>query len=159
MELNENTFKDLVRRQRDLIWQVCSTYRLSAAWTTEDAFHEVLCALWQGYDSFDGRSAERTWVYRVATNTMLMLKRKMSNQPQPDALPRVDEAAPTDSHRQDLQETIATLGDLDRQIVQASLDGFSLKEIAEMTGLSIVAVGTRLSRAKSKIRKFYEKGI
>ena len=60
MELDEKQFKGLIHRQRDLIWRVCNSYRLSAAWTTEDAFHEVLCNLWRGYKSFDQRSNEST---------------------------------------------------------------------------------------------------
>ena len=54
MELDEKSFKELIHRQRDLIWRVCSGYRLSAAWTTEDAFHEVLCELWRGYHRLRG---------------------------------------------------------------------------------------------------------
>ncbi|MBQ2511274.1 MAG: RNA polymerase subunit sigma-70, partial [Bacteroidales bacterium] len=69
MELDQKTFKELIYRQRDLIWQVCSSYRMSAAWTTEDAFHEVLCDLWRGIGTFDQRSSESTWVYRIAINT------------------------------------------------------------------------------------------
>ena len=60
MELDEKQFKDLIHRQRDLIWRVCSSYRLSAAWTTEDAFHEVLCNLWRGYEGFRKESKEST---------------------------------------------------------------------------------------------------
>ena len=79
MELDEKRFKELMHRQRDLIWRVCSSYRLSAAWTTEDAFHEVLCDLWRGFGTFDRRSSESTWVYRVSVNTMNSLARKMGN--------------------------------------------------------------------------------
>lgn len=37
---------------------------------------EVIYVLWRDFSQFEGRSSERTWVYRVATNAMLMLKRK-----------------------------------------------------------------------------------
>ena len=85
MELDERTFKELIHRHRDMIWSICKSYRLSAAWTTEDAFHEVLCDIWRGLGSFDKRSSERTWVYRVATNTMITLTRKIGNQPTMEA--------------------------------------------------------------------------
>ena len=78
----EAAFRELLDRQRDMIWHVCQSYTLSAAWETEDAFQEVLCVLWRDLEAFDGRSSERTWVYRVATNTLLMLKRKAGNRPQ-----------------------------------------------------------------------------
>ncbi len=59
MEVDERTFKELIHRHRDMIWSICKSYRLSAAWTTEDAFHEVLCDIWRGLGSFDKRSSER----------------------------------------------------------------------------------------------------
>ena len=52
METDEREFKEMVRRHRDMIWSVCKRYRLSAAWQTEDAFNEVLCAMWQSYGTF-----------------------------------------------------------------------------------------------------------
>lgn len=69
----------MVMRQQDLIWHVCSDYSLSAAYEVEDGVQEVLCALWRYFDKFEGRSSERTWVYKVATNAMLMLYRKAGN--------------------------------------------------------------------------------
>ncbi|MCR4932136.1 MAG: RNA polymerase sigma factor [Bacteroidales bacterium] len=153
MELDEKRFKDLIHRQRDLIWRVCSSYRLSAAWTTEDAFHEVLCNLWRGYKSFDQRSNESTWVYRVANNTMISLVRKMSNQPAPP-LPDRYEQAYSDDYR-DLVELIEAAPEPDRTIVKAHAQGYCHKEIAQITGLSVAAVSMRLSRALRKLRKQY----
>lgn len=153
MELDEKRFKDLIHRQRDLIWRVCSSYRLSAAWTTEDAFHEVLCDLWRGIGSFDQRSNESTWVYRVANNTMISLVRKMSNQPAPP-LPDRYEQAYSDDYR-DLVELIEATPEPDRTIIKAHSQGYGYKEIAKITGLSIAAVSMRLTRALRKLRKLY----
>ena len=69
MDTDEQIFRDIIHLQLDLTWRVCSSYRMGAAWTNEDAFHEVLCNLWRGFKSFDRRSSESTWVYRVANNT------------------------------------------------------------------------------------------
>lgn len=153
MELDEKRFKDLIHRQRDLIWRVCSSYRLSAAWTTEDAFHEVLCDLWRGIGSFDQRSNESTWVYRVSNNTMISLVRKMSNQPAPP-LPDRYEQAYSDDYR-DLVELIEATPEPDRTIIKAHSQGYGYKEIAKITGLSIAAVSMRLTRALRKLRKLY----
>jgi len=79
IENREEAFNAMVMRQQDLIWHVCSDYSLSAAYEVEDGVQEVLCALWRYFDKFEGRSSERTWVYKVATNAMLMLYRKAGN--------------------------------------------------------------------------------
>lgn len=154
MEHDEKRFRELIHRQRDLIWRVCSSYKLSAAWTTEDAFHEVLCDLWQGYEAFDRRSSESTWVYRVAVNTMNSLARKKGNQPTAPPPERHDPSYRDDDYR-DLVELIEAMPEPDRTIVKAHVQGFGYKEVSDITGLSIAAVSMRLSRALRKLRKLY----
>lgn len=160
MELDERTFKELIYRHRDLIWRICSSYRLSAAWTTEDAFHEVLCDLWRGYGNFDRRSSERTWMFRVATNTMISLTRKTSNQPTPRLAEGADWSHSSDGSDQpddyrSLVELIEATSEPDRTIIKAHAQGFSYAEIAKATGLSVAAVSMRLTRALRKLRKQY----
>lgn len=154
MDLDERRFRELIHRHRDLIWNICSGYRLSAAWTTEDAFHEVLCDLWRGFGSFDKRSSERTWIFRVATNTMISLTRKTSNQPTTKA---VDYREPSykDEDYRDLVEMIEATKEPDRTIINAHVRGFSYAEIAKITGLTVAAVSMRLTRALRKLRKQY----
>lgn len=152
MEPNERTFKELIHRNRDLIWSICNSYRLSAAWTTDDAFHEVLCDLWRGYSTFDRRSSERTWVFRVATNTMISLTRKISNQPTADAVGHYEPSYNDDAYR-DLAELIEATPEPDRTIIKAHAQGFSYAEIAKVTGLTVAAVSMRLTRALRKLRK------
>ena len=155
MELDEKTFKDLIHRQRDLIWRVCSSYRLSAAWTTEDAFHEVLCDLWRGYGSFDRRSNESTWVYRVAVNTMNSLARKKGNLPTVGFDADVGTPSYRDDDYRDLVQLIEATPEPDRTIIKTHAQGYGYKEIAKITGLSVAAVSMRLTRALRKLRKLY----
>ena len=36
-----------------------------------DLFQEILIRLWQGFDSFEGKSDIKTWLYRVSLNYCL----------------------------------------------------------------------------------------
>lgn len=154
MEVDERTFKELIHRHRDMIWSICKSYRLSEAWTTEDAFHEVLCDLWRGFGSFDKRSSERTWIFRVATNTMVSLTRKTSNQPTIQAT-EYQEPWYNGENYHDLVDMINATAEPDRTIIKAHVQGFSYAEIAKITGLTIGAVSMRLTRVLRKIRKQY----
>jgi RNA polymerase sigma-70 factor (ECF subfamily) len=74
---------------------------LGSAFEAEDAVQETFIRAWRGYAAFEGRSALRSWLYRIATNVCLDMlgasqrrARPMdlggpssADRPLPDALP------------------------------------------------------------------------
>src|SRR5262249_19988789 len=77
-----DAFRTLTEPHRRELQVHC--YRmLGSLQDAEDAVQDTLLAAWQGIGAFEARSSLRTWLYRVATNRCLNVRRAASRRPQP----------------------------------------------------------------------------
>ena len=60
--------EDLMNRHGSAILRFC-TLQLRDAKLAEDAAQDVFVKAWKTMDRFQGRSSEKTWLYRIAINT------------------------------------------------------------------------------------------
>jgi len=149
-------FDELLVQHTGLIHKIAWAYCRDAA-LRADVAQEIAAQLWRAYARYDGRCQPLTWLYRIALNVAITCYRReqryrqrlqpMTTEPVGDAAP----AEPDEALRQ-LRAAIDGLPSLDRALVLLHLDGTDHATAAEVLGLSVSNVGTRLFRIKDRLR-------
>ena len=75
-----DAFRELTEPHRRELQVHC--YRMLGSFQdAEDALQDTLLNAWQGLGGFEGRASIRTWLYRIATNRCLNVRRSASRRP------------------------------------------------------------------------------
>src|SRR5512135_2959025 len=113
----ERLFDDVVAANMRRIVAIARSY--AGVHEQMDLCQEIMLQMWRGLDSFQGRSAPSTWVYRVALNTAITHCRKNGRRVDPGARPLEesgrDPVAPPSAANEILilEEFLASLGKID----------------------------------------------
>ena len=155
MDNKETDFSRIVREHKSTIYTVCYMFSKDKQ-EGDDLFQEVLVKLWQGYDSFQGKSDLRTWIYRVSLNTCISIDRKKKRRKTQPLLEGIDlfDKNDADNRQTDmLHERIGRLQPFDRAIVLLWLENMSYEEIAQIVGISVKNVSVKLYRIKEQLKQ------
>ena len=155
MDNKETDFSRIVREHKSTIYTVCYMFSKDKQ-EVDDLFQEVLVKLWQGYDSFQGKSDLRTWIYRVSLNTCISIDRKKKRRKTQPLLEGIDlfDKNDADNRQTDiLHERIGRLQPFDRAIVLLWLENMSYDEIAQIVGISVKNVSVKLYRIKEQLKQ------
>ena len=156
MNTQELEFTRFVHEYKATIYTVCYMFSKDND-EVNDLFQEILINLWKGFDSFEGRSDIRTWVYRVALNTCITIDRKKKRRRDKEAKVEMDinlyEDNDADTKQvKKLYERINKLGVFDRAIVLLWLEGMPYDEIGQIVGISSKNVSVKLVRIREELK-------
>lgn len=148
-------FRSILKEHDSLISKICLGYSQTRQ-NFEDLRQDAYINIWQGLKHFRGDSQLRTWLYRVTLNTYVSTLRKRSKYNTTVELTAMADLVDADCEQRQmlaqLYEAIATLPPLDKAIIMMWLDEMSYEEIAKVTDLGKNTVGTRIRRAKEKLK-------
>lgn len=161
-------FNTLVTRHQRAVFSVCLRL-LRDREQAEDATQDTFIRAWQAIDTFRGGMA-RPWLLRIATNRAYDLLRARVRRPA-DSLdaelyevePDWTSQAPPTEHPElfatraelsgALEAALARLPEDQRlAIILADVQGYGYEEIAQIMGVAVGTVKSRISRGRARLR-------
>jgi RNA polymerase sigma-70 factor (ECF subfamily) len=141
----------------------------------EDLVQDTILRAYQFFDQFEGGTNARAWLFRILTNLYINSYRRKSREPERLSLDGLEDfylynrlsyahstgrgGSPEDEVLQKVQveairDAIERLPDEYRDtVVLADLNDFSYQEVAEMLGIPVGTVRSRLSRGRRLVQK------
>ncbi len=164
---NQQAFSELMKRYRKMVARVVIGM-LGDTPEADDVGQEVFVRFYQSISSFRGDSALGTYLTRIAINLslnelnsrkrrFLFFSVKDDEQPLPDLADEanVDESL---SRNELIEKALAHLDPKFRSVILLRLiEGYSTKETAEMLGVPLGTVLSRLTRAQDRLKEIVSK--
>jgi RNA polymerase sigma-70 factor (ECF subfamily) len=172
---NTAAFGVLVRRYQDRLYN--TVYRLlDHADDAQDVVQEAFLSAYQSLDGFKGDSLFFTWLYRIAVNTAISLKRKQKavvslngdwtnrngdhalEPPDPSEENQPGHALEQAEEEKRVHRALARLSPEHRAVlIMKDLEGQKYEVMAEVLGVPIGTIRSRLHRARLELRELLEK--
>jgi RNA polymerase sigma-70 factor (ECF subfamily) len=169
---NQLSFQLLIERYQDRIFALARHYTKSAV-EVEDIVQDTFLKAYRRLETFQRQSSFSTWLYRIAVNTALDFLKRMGRSPvqavedpelsaspvraqagsgvtiaAPDARLRREEVARITA------EVLAELPDIFRTVlVLREFEDMPYQEMADVLGISIGTVESRLFRARARFKE------
>ena len=163
---NAVSFQLLVERYQDRLFGLARHYTRSAV-EVEDIVQDAFLKAYRRLSSFQQQSSFYTWLYRIATNTILdWMKRRgrspvqtvedpetIAPQPSGNTLVRPDARIEREEIARITREVLDDLPEIFRTVlVMREFEDLSYQEIADVLGISIGTVESRLFRARARFK-------
>lgn len=152
-------FHQIIEQHKGILFKVAKTYCRNDE-DRQDLLQEMMIQIWKSLNKYNDTFAITTWLYRISLNIAISFYRKNANR-QNSNIPLIEELVSIQNEASNekqeqlslLERFISELNDLDKAIMLLYLEDKSYPEIAEIMGLSVTNVGTKLGRIKEKLKK------
>ncbi|HEV3119751.1 MAG TPA: sigma-70 family RNA polymerase sigma factor [Gemmataceae bacterium] len=165
-------FGELVRRYQDRLYNTIVRL-VGNAEDAQDVVQDAFVNAYQSLGNFKGDSQFFTWLYRIAVNTAISLKRKQrvvyslrgghaedgGSEPVDNSdFSRPEHALEKTEQERRIQEALNRLSPEHRTVlVLKDIDGQKYEAMAETLGVPIGTIRSRLHRARIELREILER--
>ena len=160
-------YKVLVQRYEGLVYNLCMKF-LGSPEDAEEIAQDSLLQVFHKIHQFEGRSAFKTWLYKIVHNfcrnriSKIIRKREVQESYEERAKEELPNSSFEDKRNEEksayIQEALDKLKPKEKEIiVYKFISGMTLQEIADVTDVGVSAAKMRYYRALESFKEAYER--
>ena len=153
--MSEDFYIKYIVPHKGIIIKLCRAYT-DTEFDFEDYFQEVCLQIWKSRHNFKEQSKWSTWVYRITLNVCMTMLKKQKKHTTTNEIIQNDLSTESEAFNNEelqiLYAAIRQLPEVDKAIIVLYLEDKSYKEIADVSGMKVSAVGARINRIKTKLK-------
>jgi len=151
-------FQEIIEQHKGILFKVARAYCRDEE-DRQDLIQEMMIQIWQSIHKYNNQYKISTWLYRISLNVAISFFRKNSTRTKKytDLNEQMMETPIEDKSENErqlnlLEQFISELKEIDKALMILYLEDKSHTEIAEILGMSVSNVGTKLGRIKEKLK-------
>lgn len=154
----QHLFESIMEQHKGILFKVARAYCLDEV-DRQDLIQEMMIQIWQSIHKYDEQYKISTWLYRISLNVAISFYRKSSTRAKKyiELNEQTVEAFDEDKSENErqlklLEHFISELKEIDKALLILYLEDKSHAEIAEIVGISVSNVGTKIGRIKENLK-------
>lgn len=151
-------FQEIIKQHKGILFKVARAYCPNED-DRQDLIQEMMIQIWQSIHRYNDQYKISTWLYRISLNTAISFYRKNSTRERrftvlDEKTAQIPTIVKSDNERllNLLEQFISDLKEIDKALMILYLEDKSHAEIAEILGMSVSNVGTKIGRIKDKLK-------
>ena len=151
-------FQEIIEQYKGILFKVARAYCQNED-DRQDLIQEMMMQIWKSIHRYNKQFKMSTWLYRISLNVAISFYRKQSTRANRYTVLNEQTAQiPMDDKTEDerqlnlLEQFINELKEIDKALMILYLEDKGHAEIAEILGISVSNVGTKIGRIKDKLK-------
>jgi RNA polymerase sigma factor (sigma-70 family) len=151
-------FQEIIEQHKGILFKVARAYCPDEE-DRKDLIQEMMIQIWQSVHKYNDQFKISTWLYRISLNVAISFYRKSTTRANRFAVLNeqmsemsTEDKAETEQQLNLLEKFISELKEIDKALMILYLEDKSHAEIAEILGMSVSNVGTKIGRIKGKLK-------
>jgi len=154
----QHFFESTIEQHKGILFKVARAYCPDEE-DRQDLIQEMMIQIWQSIHKYNDQYKISTWLYRISLNVAISFYRKSSTRTKKftDLNEQIMETpvenkSENERHLNLLEQFISELKEIDKALMILYLEDKSHTEIAEILGMSVSNVGTKIGRIKNQLK-------